>query len=68
MEDDSESDGFFTAYGSMEAQTLMLRDAPRLDAYAAAIEANRDSIRGRVVLDVGAGTGAVRSSWQASAC
>jgi predicted RNA methylase len=36
----------------------MLKDAPRMDAYAAAIAANADFIRGRVVLDVGAGSGA----------
>jgi 2-polyprenyl-3-methyl-5-hydroxy-6-metoxy-1,4-benzoquinol methylase len=55
---ESDSDGFFNSYG-MDVQTLMLRDASRLDAYAAAIEANRDFIRGRIVLDVGAGTGAL---------
>jgi predicted RNA methylase len=50
-------DDYFASYGDLETHELMLKDAPRLAAYAAAVEANASFIRGRAVLDVGAGTG-----------
>ncbi len=54
MDDD---DGYYAAYGDIATHELMLKDVPRMDAYAAAVEANAEFIRGRTVLDVGAGTG-----------
>jgi predicted RNA methylase len=45
---------YFDAYTDPAVHQVMLQDEPRNDAYRAAIEA---VVRGRVVLDVGAGTG-----------
>lgn len=39
----------------------MLEDAPRNEAYRKAISANKSYINGKVILDVGAGTGKFRS-------
>ena len=50
-------DEYFASYGDLATHELMLKDAPRMAAYAAAVEANASYIRGRAVLDVGAGTG-----------
>lgn len=55
--DDEGDEAYFDAYDDVGTHELMLKDAPRMNAYCAAIEANKDFIRGRVVLDVGAGTG-----------
>jgi 2-polyprenyl-3-methyl-5-hydroxy-6-metoxy-1,4-benzoquinol methylase len=46
---------YFSAYEAMDVHRLMLTDAPRMAAYRAAIEAL--DLRGKTVLDVGAGTG-----------
>ena len=51
------ADAYFASYGDIATHELMLKDAPRMAAYAAAVEANASYIRGRAVLDVGAGTG-----------
>lgn len=56
---DGGSEAYFASYGSLETHEAMLKDAPRMAAYAAAVAANAEFIRGRVVLDVGAGTGAL---------
>jgi SAM-dependent methyltransferase len=48
---------YFASYGDLATHELMLKDAPRMAAYAAAVDANASFIRGRAVLDVGAGTG-----------
>ena len=49
---------YFAAYGNWwKIQREMLADRPRMQSYVDAIEANADAIRGRVVIDVGAGTG-----------
>ena len=50
-------DAYFESYGDLATHEVMLKDEPRMAAYAAAVEANADFIKGRVVLDVGAGTG-----------
>ena len=50
-------DAYFESYGALATHEVMLKDAPRMAAYAAAVEANAEFIKGRVVLDVGAGTG-----------
>ena len=50
-------DAYFESYGDLATHEVMLKDAPRMAAYAAAVEANAAFIRGKAVLDVGAGTG-----------
>jgi hypothetical protein len=49
---------YFAAYGNwFQIQREMLSDKPRMQGYVDAIEAHADFIRGKVVIDVGAGTG-----------
>lgn len=48
---------YFKSYGDVRVHALMLRDKPRVDAYAAAILQHVTSFKNAVVLDVGAGTG-----------
>ena len=50
-------DQYFDSYGDINVHRLMLEDAPRTLAYKQALESLGDQIRGKVVLDVGAGTG-----------
>ena len=52
-------DQYFDSYGDINVHRLMLEDAPRTLAYKQALESLGDQIRGKVVLDVGAGTGMV---------
>jgi len=49
------SDEYFTSYDDLEIHKLMLEDTPRTTAYQQAIE--KADIKGKVVLDVGAGSG-----------
>jgi protein arginine N-methyltransferase 1 len=48
---------YFDGYSHVSIHETMLRDAPRTTSYAEALMANRDYVRGKVVLDVGCGTG-----------
>lgn len=48
---------YFGSYDDLGVHLLMLRDQPRVGAYAAALRAHRGALEGRVVLDVGAGSG-----------
>ena len=49
---------YFDAYGHWwKIHRDMLSDRPRMEQYAAAIEAAADQLQGKVVVDVGAGTG-----------
>jgi len=48
---------YFESYDDLSIHALMLGDAPRVDAYLAAIRAHKTSIEGKVVMDVGAGSG-----------
>ncbi len=57
---------YFEAYSQLEHQAMMLRDRRRMDAYRAAILGQPDVFRGKVVMDVGCGTG-VLSLWAAMA-
>jgi hypothetical protein len=52
---------YYESYGDMAVHRLMLNDAPRMNFYHAALS-NTGLIKGRVVVDVGAGTG-VLSLW-----
>jgi len=54
---DSSKDEYFTSYDDLEVHKLMLEDVPRTTAYQQAIEMSGEAIRGKVVLDVGAGSG-----------
>jgi protein arginine N-methyltransferase 1/protein arginine N-methyltransferase 6 len=49
------AEAYFAAYADMEVHRVMLEDKPRLSAYKRALEAL--DLRGKCVLDVGAGTG-----------
>ena len=54
---DGEGEEYYDAYFDVEVHELMINDEPRLEAYRAAVEAAADHIRGKVVVDVGCGTG-----------
>ncbi|KAL8456074.1 hypothetical protein Emag_000067 [Eimeria magna] len=53
----SSSNAYFSSYGDPRVHALMLGDKPRVAAYASAMASLSDLIRGKVVLDVGAGSG-----------
>ncbi|KAL8270247.1 hypothetical protein Esti_005806 [Eimeria stiedai] len=53
----SSSNAYFASYGDPRVHALMLADKPRVAAYASAMGSLSDLIRGKVVLDVGAGSG-----------
>lgn len=48
---------YFNYYGQLQNQQNMLEDQIRTEAYYKAIHGNRSAIEGKVVLDVGTGTG-----------
>lgn len=48
---------YFDSYEDLEIHELMLTDKPRQDAYRNAIIGNKDLFTGKIVLDVGSGTG-----------
>jgi len=48
---------YYDSYADLGTHELMLRDGPRMKAYHDAIMKNSEAIRGKVVLDVGCGTG-----------
>ncbi|KAK6629252.1 hypothetical protein RUM43_003069 [Polyplax serrata] len=50
-------DDYFKEYERVEMQRLMLDDRPRTEAYKSVILDSRNSIKGKVILDVGSGTG-----------
>ena len=50
-------DEYFSSYFDISVHELMLKDRPRTLAYRKFFKENSDEIRGKVVLDVGAGTG-----------
>ena len=56
--EDARADGsYFDSYGGVGIHREMIADETRTGAYLAAIEAHADELRGKVVLDVGCGTG-----------
>ncbi|KAL5489482.1 hypothetical protein EMCRGX_G018576 [Ephydatia muelleri] len=56
--DDIWQDGeYFSSYGSLKLHHEMLADRPRTETYRSAIQNARAFIKGKVVLDVGSGTG-----------
>lgn len=54
---DSEGEGYFEAYHDVGVHELMIKDQPRMEAYAKAVQRAEKDIRGKVVVDVGCGTG-----------
>ena len=48
---------YFDGYSNIAIHETMLRDEPRTSAYADALVANSSFLKGKVVLDVGCGTG-----------
>ena len=48
---------YFSSYASLSVHELMLKDAPRTEAYKSFIEKNASAIKDKIVIDVGAGTG-----------
>ncbi|XP_063973019.1 uncharacterized protein LOC135160418 isoform X1 [Diachasmimorpha longicaudata] len=51
------SDEYFESYEELDVHRLMLTDNPRMTAYKNAILNNKHLFEGKVVMDVGAGTG-----------
>ena len=54
---DEDDRGYFSGYASLLNQMSMLGDTVRMEAYRDAILGNADNFAGKVVLDVGCGTG-----------
>lgn len=52
-----DDDYYFSGYSHISIHETMLRDVPRTSLYAEALLANSDFMKGKVVLDVGCGTG-----------
>jgi len=52
---ESVDERYFDSYGDTSVHSLMLRDKPRNEAYAEAF--SKDDLRGKIVMDVGCGTG-----------
>ena len=49
--------GYFSSYNDLSVHQLMLKDRPRTLAYRKFFETNREAVKDKVVLDIGAGTG-----------
>lgn len=54
---DQEVNDYFDGYGDLNVHKALLTDKARIDAYYEAILKNKDRIKDKVVMDVGAGTG-----------
>ncbi|GFO10307.1 protein arginine N-methyltransferase 1 [Plakobranchus ocellatus] len=54
---DGNASDYFISYNDLDIHRLMLKDRPRTLAYRNFFEANRELVKDKVVLDVGAGTG-----------
>eukprot|EP00397_Hematodinium_sp_SG-2012_P052923 GEMP01062875.1.p2 GENE.GEMP01062875.1~~GEMP01062875.1.p2 ORF type:complete len:187 (+),score=42.03 GEMP01062875.1:56-616(+) len=48
---------YFQSYGDLRTHALMLQDKPRNEAYRESFKQNGDDFTGKVVMDVGTGTG-----------
>ena len=63
---DADFANYFCTHGYLYHQKDMLEDQNRMTAYSDAVRLNPDSFRGKVVLDVGTGSG-VLAMWAAQA-
>lgn len=54
---DSCNDRYYDSYGNLSVHALMLRDAPRMETYSQALAQSKGAIEGKIVIDVGSGTG-----------
>ena len=54
---DSCNSVYYDSYGNLSVHALMLRDQPRMETYARALAESKSSIEGKIVVDVGSGTG-----------
>ena len=63
---DADFANYFCTYGYLYHQKDMLEDQNRMTAYSDAVRLNPESFRGKVVLDVGTGSG-VLAMWAAQA-
>ena len=66
ISDATDFENYFETYGFVYEQKRMLEDEIRMKSYHDAILGNADYFQGKVVLDVGAGTG-ILSMWAAQA-
>eukprot|EP01012_Entosiphon_sulcatum_P048255 TRINITY_DN6666_c0_g1_i1.p2 TRINITY_DN6666_c0_g1~~TRINITY_DN6666_c0_g1_i1.p2 ORF type:complete len:397 (-),score=79.41 TRINITY_DN6666_c0_g1_i1:1486-2640(-) len=66
FEESSDFANYFCTYGFLYHQKQMLEDQRRMTAYHDAVMKNRSHFEGKVVLDVGAGSG-ILSIWAAQA-
>jgi protein arginine N-methyltransferase 6 len=48
---------YFESYGNLSVHCLMLRDGPRMEMYTRALAQSKSAIDGKIVVDVGSGTG-----------
>jgi protein arginine N-methyltransferase 1 len=48
---------YYESYGNLSVHSLMLRDKPRVETYARALAQSKSAIEGKIVVDVGSGTG-----------
>lgn len=56
-EEEDYDETYFSSYTDVNVHKLMLQDRPRTEAYRTFLETNKHLIEGKVVIDVGAGTG-----------
>lgn len=54
---DSCNAGYYQSYGNLSVHALMLRDTPRMEMYERALAQSKAEIEGKIVVDVGSGTG-----------
>uniref|UniRef100_A0A8D1M3A0 Protein arginine N-methyltransferase 2 n=1 Tax=Sus scrofa TaxID=9823 RepID=A0A8D1M3A0_PIG len=58
-EDSWQDEEYFGSYGTLKLHLEMLADQPRTTKYHSVILQNKDSLRDKVILDVGCGTGII---------
>ncbi|XP_060054803.1 protein arginine N-methyltransferase 2 isoform X3 [Erinaceus europaeus] len=58
-EDTWQDEEYFGSYGTLKLHLEMLADQPRTSKYHHVIMQNRESLQGKVILDVGCGTGII---------
>ncbi|KAF5885650.1 protein arginine N-methyltransferase 2, partial [Clarias magur] len=59
VEDAWQDEEYFSSYGTLKLHLEMLSDRPRTETYRQVIVSNSASLRGKVVMDLGCGTGII---------